>query len=67
MKEKVERVIAALEGEAAMMESHANRLFAMVTHLRDADKQREMTALSKEEADRAETIRRQIRLLQDHL
>lgn len=67
MKEELERVIAALEVEAAMIESHANRLFDMVPNLTDSEQQREMTTLSKEEADRAETIRRQIRLLRDHL
>ncbi len=67
MKEKLERVIAALEVEAAMMESHAQRLLEMVPSLASDEQRHEMLRLAKEETDRAEAIKRQIRLLQDHL
>jgi hypothetical protein len=67
MKEKLERVIAALEVEAAMMESHAQRLLEMVPSLAGDKQRHEMLQLAKEETDRAEAIKRQIRLLQDHL
>ena len=67
MKEKLERVIAALEVEAAMMESHARRVLEMVPSLAGDEQRHEMLQLAKEETDRAEAIKRQIRLLQDHL
>ena len=67
MKEKLERVIAALEVEAAMIESHAQRLLAMVPSLAGDEQRQEMLQLAKEETDRAAAIKRQIRLLQDHL
>ena len=67
MKEKLERVIAALEVEAAMIESHAQRLLEMVPSLAGDEQRHEMRQLAKEETDRAEAIKRQIRLLQDHL
>jgi hypothetical protein len=67
MKGRLERVIAALEVEAIMMESHAKRLSDVVPHLPDPEQQRELVKLAREEADRAEEIRRQVRLLRDHL
>ena len=67
MKEKLERVIAALEVEAAMMESHAQRVLEMVPSVAGGEQRHEMLQLAKEETDRAEAIKRQIRLLQDHL
>ena len=67
MKEKLERVIAALEIEAAMIESHAQRLLEMVPSLAGNEQRHEMLELAKEETERAEAIRRQILLLQDHL
>ena len=67
MKDKLERVIAALEVEAAMIESHAKRLSNFAPHLADPEQHREIIGLAKEEADRAEAIRRQIRLLRDHV
>ena len=67
MKEKLERVIAALEVEAAMIESHAQRLLVMVPSLAGDEQRREMLQLAKEETERAEAIKRQICLLQDHL
>jgi hypothetical protein len=67
MREKLERVIAALEIEAAMIESHAQRLLEMVLSLAGDEQRREMLELAAEETERAEAIKRQIRLLQDHL
>jgi uncharacterized protein YigA (DUF484 family) len=66
MKEKLERVIAALEVEAAMIGSHAQRLLEMVPSLADNEQRHEMMELAQEETERAEAIKRQIRLLQDH-
>ncbi len=67
MKEKLKRVIAALEVEAAMIESHAQRLLEMVPSLAGDEQRHEVLQLAKEETDTAEAIKRQIRLLQDHL
>ena len=67
MKEKLERVIATLEVEAAMIESHAQRLLEMVPSLAGNEQRHEMLELAQEETERAEAIKRQIRLLQDHL
>ena len=67
MKEKLERVIATLEVEAAMIESHAQRLLEMVPSLAGNEQRHEMLELAQEETERAEAIRRQILLLQDHL
>lgn len=50
-----------------MIESHAQRLLEMVPSLAGDEQRHEMLQLAKEETDRAETIKRQIRLLQDHL
>jgi hypothetical protein len=66
MTNKRQREIAALDVEAAMAETHAKRLSNIVPNLADPEKQREITALVKEETDRAKTIRGQIRLLRDH-
>ena len=67
MKEKLTRVIAALEVEAAMIESHAQRLLELVPSLAGDEQRHEMLQLAKEETDTAEAIKRQIRLLQDHV
>jgi len=67
MKEKLKRVIAALEVEVAMIESHAQRLLEMVPSLAGDEQRHEVLQLAKEETDTAEAIKRQIRLLQDHL
>jgi adenylylsulfate kinase-like enzyme len=67
MKEKLERVITALEVEAEMIELHAQRLLEMVPSLAGDEQRHELLQLANEEADRAEAIKRQIRLLQDHL
>ncbi len=57
MKEKLERVIAALEVEAAMIESHAQRLLE-VPSLAGNEQRHEMLELAQEETERAEAIRR---------
>ena len=67
MKEKLKRVIAALEVEVAMIESHAQRLLEMVPSLAGDEQRHEVLQLAKEETDTAEAIKRQIRLLQGHL
>ena len=67
MKEKLKRVVAALEVEAAMIESHAQRLLEMVPSLAGDEQRHEILQLAKEETDTAEAIKRQIRLLQDRL
>ena len=67
MKERIEREIAALEVEAAMIESHAQRLLEMAPSLAGDEQRHKMVQLAKEETERAEAIKRQIRLLQDHL
>ena len=46
------------------MESHAQRLLEMVPSLAGDKQRHEMMRLAKEESDRAEAIKRQIRLLQ---
>jgi hypothetical protein len=56
MKEKLERVIAALEVEAAMIESHAQRLLEMVPSLAGNEQRHEMLELAKEETERAEAV-----------
>ena len=50
-----------------MIELHAQRLLEIVPSLAGDEQRREMLQLVKEETDRAEAIKRQIRLLQDHL
>jgi hypothetical protein len=67
MKERIEREIAALEVEAAMIESHAQRLLEMVLSLAGDEQRHKMVQLATEETERAEAIKRQIRLLQDQL
>jgi len=67
MKERIGREIAALEVEAAMIESHAQRLLEMLPSLAGDEQRHKMVQLAKEETERAEAIKRQIRLLQDHL
>jgi hypothetical protein len=67
MKEELERVIAALEVEAVTIESHAQRLLEMMPSLAGDEQRHEMLQLANDETDRAEAIKRQIRLLQDLL
>jgi hypothetical protein len=56
-----------LEVEAAMIESHAQRLLEMMPSLVGDEQRHEMLQLANDETDRAEAIKRQIRLLQDLL
>ncbi len=67
MRENLAGVIAALEVEAAMIESHAQRLLEMMPSLVGDEQRHEMLQLANDETDRAEAIKRQIRLLQDLL
>lgn len=63
MTDRSQRVIAALEVEAAMTEAHAKRLSNVAPNLADPGRQREIAALVEEETERAKTIRERIRLL----
>ena len=67
MADKNQRVIAALEVEAAMAEAHAERLSNTAPNLAHPERQREIVALVKEETDRAQTLRGQIRRLRDQV
>lgn len=61
--DKRRRAIAALEAEVAMTEAHAKKLSAILARLTDPGHRDEMTALLKEENDRAEQLRQQLRRL----
>ena len=63
MTSKRLREIAALEVELAMTEAHARRISSVEPTSADPERQQAMAALVKEENDRAEILRRQIRLL----
>jgi hypothetical protein len=65
MVDKRRRAIAALEVELAMTEAHAEKLSTTLARLTDPRQREELTALVKEESDRAEQLRQQLRLLQD--
>lgn len=65
--EKLERMLAALEVEAAMAESHGEKLLFTASSVEDPERQRELLQLAAEEKRSAEVIRLQIRLLRDHL
>jgi bacterioferritin (cytochrome b1) len=65
MVDKHRRAIAALEVELAMTEAHADKLSTALTRLTDSNQRDELTALVKEESDRAEQLRQQLRLLRD--
>jgi hypothetical protein len=67
MQRKHDRAIAVLEVEAKMLEAHAGKLSTMARQLAHPEHQREIIKLSHEETAEAEGIRRQIRLLKDHL
>jgi hypothetical protein len=56
-----------LEVEAKMLEAHAEKLSIMARQLGDPEHQREIIKLSRAETEKAEGIRRQIRLRKDHL
>ncbi len=64
--DKHRRAIAALEAELGMTEAHAKKLSASLARLTDPGQRDEMTALLKEESDRAEQVRQQLRRLQAH-
>jgi hypothetical protein len=63
----IERMIATLEVEAKMIESHSERLVSRASELTDLELHRELLELADEESIQAGMIRHQIRLLQDHL
>ena len=65
MTDKRQRAIAALEVELAMTEAHANNLSTTVATSVNPNLQHEMAALLKEENERAEELRQQLRLLRD--
>jgi hypothetical protein len=67
MSEKLGRAIAVLEVEAAMVESHSSKLLETAAASADSEQRQDMLKLSHEEADEAEAIRRQIRLLRAQL
>jgi hypothetical protein len=67
IQHKLDRTIAVLEVEAKMLEAHAEKLSIMARQLADPEHQREIMKLSHEETENAEGIRRQIRLLKDHV
>ena len=61
------QMIAILEVEAGMIESHVEKLAKMVTGSRDEEHRRELLRLAEEEGTRAQMLRHQVCLLQDHL
>jgi hypothetical protein len=65
MTDKRRRAIAALEVELAMTEAHARKLSSTAPNSDDPRQHREIAALIKEENERAEQLRRQLRLLRD--
>ena len=67
MQRKLDRTITVLEVEAKMLEAHAEKLSIMARQLADPGHQREIIKLSHAETEKAEGMRRQIRLLKDHL
>ena len=67
MQHKPDRDIAVLEAEAKMLETHAEKLSIMACQLADPEHQREIIKLAHEVTEKAEGIRRQIRLLKGHL
>jgi hypothetical protein len=65
MQRKHDRAIAVLEVEAKMLEAHAEKLSIMARQLADPEHHQEIIKLSHEETEKAEGIRRQIRLMKD--
>jgi len=64
MKDKRDRIIAALKVEAAMLELHAEQLSHKVSNaLSVSEREKELIQLASEEVARAETIRRQIQAM----
>ena len=67
MQRKFDHAIAVLEVEAKMLEAHAEKLSIMARHLADPEHRQEIIKLSHEESEKAEGIRREVRLMKDHL
>lgn len=65
MTDKRRRAIAALEVELAMTEAHARKLSSTAPTSGDPNQHREIAALIKEENERAEKLKEQLRLLRD--
>jgi hypothetical protein len=65
MTNKRLREIAALEVELQMTEAHAKKLSSSTPDVTDSEGQNQMAVLLKEENDRAEELRRKIRLLRN--
>jgi len=64
MKDKCDRVIAALTVEAAMLELHAEQLSHRVSSaIPLSERVKQLMQLASEESERAEAIRRQIHAL----
>jgi hypothetical protein len=61
------QLIAILEVEAAMIESHVGKLATMATVTGDEEHRLELLRLADEEATEAQQIRHQVCLLRDHL
>lgn len=67
MASKRLREIAALEIELAMTEAHARQISSVERMSTDPERQHAMAAVVKEENERAEILRPQIRLLRGHV
>ena len=61
------RMIATLQIEASMIESHATKLLSLAGGSPDQHSRSELLGLAEEESAKAEMIRHQARLLQGHL
>jgi hypothetical protein len=61
------QMVAILEVEAGMIESHVNKLAKMATLIQNEEHRRELLQLAEEEGTRAQKIRHQVLLLRDHL
>jgi hypothetical protein len=59
------QLIATLEVEAGMIESHVSKLATMATVIRDEEQRLELLRLAQEEAREAQEIRNQVCLLRD--
>jgi hypothetical protein len=65
MPDKREVAIRTLEIEAAMNERQAGKFADLASYLFDSEHKLKLEALSKEAAEKAVEIRRQVRLLKD--
>jgi hypothetical protein len=65
MTDKRLREIATLEVELAMTEAHARKLSAVVPGSANPGEENQMAVLLKEENERAEVLRRKIRILKN--